>query len=548
MYVQGLANFLDDLMGGLELVSLSILVGSLFWGALVLRVWRPDSAAPATAWHGCMRVLRAGALALAVTQALKILTKAAVLASALGELPLTVYAGTVQFQAGAIRIGVAAAILWSTRGWHERPTSRPRWVAAIGLTAMLLIAGAWLVHGVGRLEHRGTLMALTVAHQLAAAVWVGGVVQLLWLWHIGRTDDRAREFWPLGVTRFSALGMASVAALLATGMVLAWQYVGSLDGLVGTGYGSLVAAKVFLLGVTLGFAYLNFRAGRDWLHDRNARAVVTGVPCHVEAETFLLVGILFLAATVSSQPPAIDIPGLTASVSELLEMFTPRLPALSSPTHEALLAGQAASVALVGRIPSAAGSQWSDYNHNVSGIFLIGMSVLALLSYRPGFAWARYWPLGFVALSVFLFFRSDAEAWPLGPVGFWRSTFGDGEVLQHRIATLLAFALGALETSARAGKQASERLQAVFPVLCAFGGVLLVTHAHTAFEIKSQYLIQSTHLAMGLLAIVMATGRWLELRLTKTGNAMEARFSGLVAVGAMLMIGAILAIYREPLG
>ena len=105
MYVQGLANFLDDLMGGLELLSLSILVGSLFWGALVLRVWRPDGAAPASAWRGSTRVLRAGALALAVTQALKILTKAAVLASALGELPLTVYAGTVQFQIDGVDSG-----------------------------------------------------------------------------------------------------------------------------------------------------------------------------------------------------------------------------------------------------------------------------------------------------------------------------------------------------------------------------------------------------------------------------------------------------------
>ena len=546
MNVQGLANFLDDLMGGLQLLSLSILVGSLFWGWFVLRVWHPGAAAPAGAWRRCMRVLRAGALALVVTQTLKILTKAGVLASALGELPLTVYASTAQFQAGTVRIVLAAGLLWATQGWNDRPTSRARWVVAVGLTTALLVAGAWLVHGVGRLEHRGTLMTLTVVHQLAAAVWVGGVVQLLWLWRISRADERTREFWPVAVARFSALGMGSVGALLVTGIVLAWQYVGSWDGLVGTGYGSLVAAKVFLLAITLGFAYLNFRAGRQWLHDRNASEVMTGVPYHVEAETFLLVGILFLAATVSSQPPAIDIPSLTASVSELLDMFSPRLPRLSSPTHDALLAGQAASVALVGRVPSIAGSEWSDYNHNISGIFLIVMSLLALLSYRRGFGWARYWPLGFVALSVFLFFRSDPEAWPLGPVGFWQSTFGDGEVLQHRIATLLAFALGALETRARAGKQASGRLQSVFPVLCAFGGVLLVTHAHSAFEIKSQYLIQSTHLAMGLLAIIMATGRWLELRLARTGNAVEAKLSGLVAVCAMLMIGAILAIYREP--
>lgn len=94
-----------------------------------------------------------------------------------------------------------------------------------------------------------------------------------------------------------------------------------------------------------------------------------------------------------------------------------------------------------------------------------------MLSYvrAPALRWANYWPLGFVALSVFLFFRSDAETWPLGPKGFWESTFGNGEVFQHRIATLLAFVLGVMELRARTRSDA-RKLQYLFPVLCAFGG------------------------------------------------------------------------------
>ncbi|HTO48532.1 MAG TPA: hypothetical protein VML91_12915, partial [Burkholderiales bacterium] len=156
------------------------------------------------------------------------------------------------------------------------------------------------------------------------------------------------------------------------------------------------------------------------------------------------------------------------------------------------------------------------------------------------------WPAGFVGLAIFLFFRSDAESWPLGPIGFWQSTLGNGEVLQHRLATLLAFALGIVEMRART-TGTGERLPYVFPVLCALGGVLLVTHAHVPFEIKTDYLIQSTHLVMGLLAVVMATGRWLELRLGHAGATTQSRAAGLVAVGAMLMIGAVLLFYREPL-
>ena len=40
MYVQGIANFLDDFMGGLILISLSLLVGSLLWAYFILRIGR----------------------------------------------------------------------------------------------------------------------------------------------------------------------------------------------------------------------------------------------------------------------------------------------------------------------------------------------------------------------------------------------------------------------------------------------------------------------------------------------------------------------------
>lgn len=44
--------------------------------------------------------------------------------------------------------------------------------------------------------------------------------------------------------------------------------------------------------------------------------------------------------------------------------------------------------------------------------------------------WARHWPLIFLGLAVFLFFRSHPETWPMGNIGFLES-FRDVEVLQH---------------------------------------------------------------------------------------------------------------------
>jgi putative copper resistance protein D len=182
------------------------------------------------------------------------------------------------------------------------------------------------------------------------------------------------------------------------------------------------------------------------------------------------------------------------------------------------------------------------------------MSFFAMLSYIKHFPsplsvfdkylpLTRYWPLGFVALGIFLFFRSDAETWPLGPIGFWESTFNNGEVLQHRIATLLVFVLGIIELSARMTKNPDSKLPFVFPLLAAFGGLMLLTHSHVGFQAKSAFLIQVGHTTMGIFSLILACGRWLELKLDNPGKDI----AGFVSVAALFQIGIILMFYREPL-
>jgi putative copper resistance protein D len=182
---------------------------------------------------------------------------------------------------------------------------------------------------------------------------------------------------------------------------------------------------------------------------------------------------------------------------------------------------------------------WSNFSHNVAGLFLLPMSLLALADRGRWGAAARHWPLGFVALGIFISLRSAASegVWPFGAMPWWAL---DAEALQHQIGALLAVTLGIVEWRARTAPR-RRGTPYVLPVLAAAGGVLLLTHAHVAFEAKSNYLVQVTHVAMGALAVLLACGRWLELR-SSPPAAQVARVGASVA---MLCVALVLIFYRE---
>src|ERR1700720_1881840 len=90
---------------------------------------------------------------------------------------------------------------------------------------------------------------------------------------------------------------------------------------------------------------------------------------------------------------------------------------------------------------------------------------------------ARHWPLLFLLLAVFLFFRSDPETWPLGDIGFWES-FHDPEVLQHRAYVVLIAGFAFFEWGVRTGRIKAPAAALMFPLVTAVGAALLLTHSH----------------------------------------------------------------------
>lgn len=551
----GIADFLDSLIGGFDLICFCLTIGGLFWGLFVLRPWQHQDGYNAVLLQKTIRLIYKGGYWLAAAQFFKIILKIWLMTAVLARWPFPEFASTTQFLGGIIRTLLTAGLaVYCQRVLTVNPTSKTHWYWAAVVALPMLISGAWLVHAAGRFDNQYILMTLTVLHQMAAAAWIGGVFQLVNLWLLRQSQQIDSALWPMLLKRFSRFGMVSVAMILLSGLPIALQYIDTWNGLIGTGYGNLLMVKIILMALALGFAWLNRTAVSQYGLTQTTRALYQRVPYYIEAEAFVLITLLFTAASLASQPPAIDIPTLTASWQEVLNTFAPQIPQTSSPSHTALIAGEAGRVAIIDQVPSLAATEWSNYNHNIAGIFLTVMSFFAMLSYirqQPDgnltlnryINYARYWPLGFVGLGIFLFFRSDAETWPLGPIGFWESTFNNGEVLQHRIATLLVLVLGMFELSARLTKKPDSRLPFFFPILAGFGGLMLLTHSHIGFQAKSAFLIQVGHTTMGVFSLILACGRWLELKLDKPGK----EYAGFISVAALFQIGIILMFYREPL-
>jgi putative copper resistance protein D len=277
-------------------------------------------------------------------------------------------------------------------------------VAVAALVSLLAASGAWLTHATGRVEYRPALMALTALHQVAAAIWVGGLAQLAAYWWLSRREAAADALWPDVVGRFSRLAMASVVVAVLTALTLAWTYTGSISGLVGTGYGALVLTKTVLLGAALLLAAFNLKAARRAREPRAPAALRTRLPYLVEGEAILLVMILFTAATLSAQPPSVDqAAGDHATVGEVVEVFRPKVPSLHTPSVDIMRANRAEAAALGERSRDA--YLLVQLSHNVAGLILLAMSLVALVGGLLRSGGGRHWPLGFVALAAFVYLR-----------------------------------------------------------------------------------------------------------------------------------------------
>ena len=535
-----LAGFLDVLLRGISLIAFATAVGGVAYVLWALRPLQEWTAHLAGFVQRALRLITIAAFTLAGVQALVVFVLHPwTLADEAGRWPLAALLHTDYARTGLITIALALCLGALGRTLMLRPRSVPLWTGAVALVLALLVNSAWLAHGVSRLTHREVLMAVTVLHVAGAAVWIGGLIHLAGFWQLRRREAHAGGYGPVVLARFSDLAIASVALLVLPGLYLAWVYVGDLDALIGTGYGVMVLTKVVLLLATLTLGGINLLLVKSWRRSWPDPGPARRIPALVEAEVGLGVTILLAAASLTSLPPSIDIGADRASPAEVMARFVPKLPRLASPPVQDLLAS-------AGRIDDTLAERqpaeyaWSEYNHHMAGMFVFAMGLCALMERRRAARWARHWPLIFLGLAAFLFIRNDPRAWPLGPAGFWES-MALPDVLQHRLVVGVVVALALFEWQVRTGRLQNPRWRLAFPLLCAAGGALILTHSHAMFNLKSEFLAEVSHAPLGVFAVLMGWGRWLELRLPEE----DRRIPAWVWPVAFTLIGLTLLLYRE---
>lgn len=493
MLLVDLFGFLEVLLRGATLALEAMTVGGVIYALVVAR----------DPTHG-RALLRASAIALIAVQFALVAIDTATLALTTGSSLSDVIGAAFVTHAAIITVG-ALAIVAGTQ--------------PIGAT--LILTGSVLSsHALARLDHRAILATLTTIHHLATAAWIGGLPYLL-------LDNN-----PAHARRFSRLAVVSVASLVIAGLALTYFYVGSPEAAYGTPYGLMILAKVALLALLLTLGAVNFLSVRHRL-----LAIVRRLG---EAEIGIGFTVILAAASLTAQPPGVDVPPTDRVPAQAIEQrLAPKLPTLTTPPLTALAKVPSLNSDST-NTPNSADHAWSEYNHHWSGIIVLLMGLLAILAHWSPTRWARHWPLTLLLLAAFLFLRSDPENWPLGNHGFWES-FQDPEVAQHRVFVLLIILFAIFEWGVRLGRLTSRWAAAVFPLVSAAGGALLITHSHSVQDTRDVFLASLTHVPLAILAVVAAWSRWLEIRLPTRLQSIPAR----VWPACFVAIGALLILYRE---
>ncbi|GGV73032.1 copper resistance CopC/CopD family protein [Streptomyces massasporeus] len=146
--------------------------------------------------------------------------------------------------------------------YDKREDAEEKRDLTFGLSIGGIVVAAGLAASWAMSEHAsvglqaGIAMPVDVLHLLAVAAWLGGLGALLVALYRAPADTPVDA---PAVHRFSQVAFGSVLALIATGTYQSWRQLGSWSAFTDTRYGQLLLAKIALVVVLVGVAWISRR-------------------------------------------------------------------------------------------------------------------------------------------------------------------------------------------------------------------------------------------------------------------------------------------------
>jgi copper transport protein len=225
---------------------------------------------------------------------------------------------------------IAALVVAAGRGWASRPAAVLGAVAAPssspapraarldrGALAALALPAAFLavtpaLGGHATTQHPVALLApLDVIHVVTMSAWVGGLIALVVAVPAAtRTLEPTDRAVLLSTTlsRFSAVALTSVAALIASGTAQSIVHLRSFGDLLHTAFGRAVLIKIIILVALVGLGALNRQRSLPRLRAAAASGASPGAVGRVlrttlRVEVALVTVVLGVTAALVSYPP-----------------------------------------------------------------------------------------------------------------------------------------------------------------------------------------------------------------------------------------------------
>jgi copper transport protein len=225
---------------------------------------------------------------------------ASALAAARWQYPATPDPLTGPVVAAALTVAgvlAAAVAVPHATGGPRTPVSR-----GVALAGVAVAGASLVVSGHTRSTEPGWLVVTAdVVHIAAGITWVGGLLGLTLV--LGRTSGTSAPHAATALARFSAAAAWVVAAVAATGLVLTWHLLGSVQALISTGYGQLLLIKLCLVLLVVLVAGWNRYVLLPRVLANNDPHVVGSLRSAIQGEAMVLGLVLLITGVLTSLSP-----------------------------------------------------------------------------------------------------------------------------------------------------------------------------------------------------------------------------------------------------